>query len=381
MEKVIIIGGGFGGLETALRLKKLNKKIDITLINDSDCFTFIPAIYESAACVMPTSNVCLLISSLLEKNNIHFYNDFVKKVDINNKTISTKNIKSISFDYLVLAVGSDSNFHNIYGAKKNTLPLKNHHDADLINEKIQYLTSTQKSGNIVVCGGGLSGVEFASTLSDYLANKKFHITIVDSKNTILDGMPTKAIELASKILHKKRISILTNTPITEITRNKIYSTKFKISFDLAIWCGGIENNILVKRSKFRKSSKIGFRAKSGGGIIVNDYLQSINSPFVFALGDCVTNKNNSILKTAQNAVYEASFVAYNINAAIRHKELKAFKTKPNKVYCSLGKNNGFLISNNQIKSGKNVRIKKEQLEKKYLNNLKKNILSKNNIYD
>lgn len=393
LKRVVIVGGGFGGVETALRLRKLNRKVEIILVNEDDCFAFAPAFYETAAGELSEGDVCILISKLLSDKGIVYYHDLVQKISLERKEIRTKNMKGLSFDFLVLAVGAKTNFFGIEGVEKNAFSLKTKENAQRIYEYINDALEKGKPHRFVVCGGGLTGVEFAATLKGHilLSCRKFHcnagdfsVTILQGGKTILPGLPKKAIDFAANYLQKLGIKIVTGFQIASIGKNSVVASDGRqIGFDMAVWAGGLRTHDLIVKSGFQYSGALGERGMPGGGMFVNNFLQLKGCGFVFGAGDCicVDDPNNPVVKTAQNAVDQSKIVAYNIDALIKGKKLKNYSQKKNKFFCALGKKMGMLVDGDRVLTGKKIRQKKERLEEKYVARLRKDLLSSKNIYD
>ncbi|RJQ18210.1 hypothetical protein C4573_00625 [Candidatus Woesearchaeota archaeon] len=384
MKKVVILGGGFAGIETALRLKQYKDKIEIIVVNKDDCFTFIPSLYETAAGELSEGDVCVLLSKLLGDKKIHFYHDEVEGVNLEKKFVKTKKAE-IDFDFLVVTVGAETNYFGIPGAEF-LANLKTKDDAESIYEFID-INIGKKPLQFVVCGGGLTGVEFAGTLQDHintvskeknLDKNQYKVTLVERAGSLLPGLPKKAIDYAESYLKNKGIVVNTNMPITKIERNLIYSNETVFPFDLAVWCGGLKTHSVISKSSFPLSEAAGGRGLPGGGMIVNEYLQVKDYLFVFGAGDavCLPEQKVSVIKTAQNAVDQAKYVAYNIHALLGNKKMKKYVQKKNTFYVALGKDMGMHLNGETLKTGKAIKQKKDKLELNYVKILTKGKIPK-----
>lgn len=391
MKKIVVLGGGFAGIETVLRLRRLNKKDEILLINEDDCFAFIPALYETAAGELEESDVCILISALLNHRGIIYYHDTVEKIDLKKKTISTKQLKSIEYDALVMAVGAQTNYYGILGAQKFAFDLKTKADAEKIYQYIHNVLSKKQRHRFVICGAGLTGVEFASTLLDHIhaSCKKlgcsigdYSVTLAQSSGEILSGLPEKARKFALDYLKKKGAKVVTNFRVSKIGKNFVYSKKKKIPADMVVWAGGLKTHELIEENGFAFSGKGGERGTSGGGMLVNDFLQLKGHPEVFGCGDCIAPMDQKLVvaKTAQNAVHEAQTVAYNVNAFVNGKKLRKYRLTQNHFYCALGKNMGMLVEGQKVITGKKIREKKERLERAFVKSLRELKIQTKNVY-
>ncbi len=392
LKRVVVVGGGFGGVETALRLRRLSKSVEVILVNDGDCFAFAPAFYETAAGELSEGDVCILISKLLGGKGIVYYHDAVKKIDLKRKFVQTKNVSEIRFDFLAMACGAQASCHGVLGVQKNAFSLKSKEDAERIFEYTNNVLSQKRPHSFVVCGGGLTGVEFAATLKDHieLSCMKFNcsvsgypVSILQGGKTILPDLPKKAVDFAAKYLLSRGIKIVTGFHIVSVGQKSVTAADGrKIGFDMAVWAGGLRTHDLIVQNGFPFSGAGSGRGLPGGGMLVNNFLQLKGHGFVFGAGDCicVDAPKNPVVKTAQNAVDQAKVVAWNIDALLRGKKLRRYSQARNKFYCALGKNMGMLVDGNRVLTGKKIRQKKERLEEKYVENLRKGLLSKRNIY-
>ena len=382
MKKIVILGGGFAGVVTALQLRHHNNKAEIILISKDDCFVFVPSLYETAAGELSEGDACLLISRLLSHNGITYYHDDVMSLNIDKKAIKTRHLQCIDFDIAVVAIGAESNYYDIQGAEKYTHNLKTKEDSQCIYEYVNNIILSKKPHRFIICGGGLTGVEFTGMLHEHILEScrrlksspsLYKIAIIESSPSILPNLPKSAIDFATGYLKKHGITIHTNSKIIRISKGYISTAEKKIAFDMAVWTGGLKTHHFITDSRLPHSDKASGRGIAGGGMLVNEHLQSINSKIVFGAGDCICPAKQEIhvIKTAQNAVEEAMIVAYNINAILNKKPLKDYIPKANKFYCSLGKKMGIYVSNTKIYTGEHIKRKKDRLEFNYINYLRK----------
>ncbi len=393
MKKVVIAGGGFAGLETALRLRNQNKDVEIILINGDDCFAFVPSLYETAAGELSDGDICILISALVNPLNIIYYHDCVERINLREKFVLTKNKMKIVYDFLVIAVGSETNYYDIHGVKEFAHNLKSKDDAQKIYEYVNNALESKNEHDFVVIGGGLTGVEFAGTLKDHIVESckkfrcspdQFSVTIVHGAETILHGIPAEAVKFATDYLENNGVKILVNSPVVRLSKNVIYTAdKKKIPYDFAVWAGGLKTHMLITKNKLKFSDAYSERAKAGGGMLVNDFLQYIDDESVFGAGDCICPKNQKlpVIKTAQNAVDQSRIVAYNINAKLRRKKMMKYSPINNMFYAALGKRMGVYMFGKKILTGENIKRRKDLLEQSYVANLRKGKISQRNIYD
>ena len=354
-KKIVIVGGGFGGIYTIKNLHKIfhNKnEISITLINKNNYFLFTPLLHEIATGNINPENVIEPIRKVLGCCVDSLVSGRVIKVDNINKFVITTE-GQVPFDYLVLAHGAETNFYNIKGAKENSFTLKSLSDAikiknrciDLIEEasKIKDREERKNKLRFVVVGGGPTGVELVSEMQEFLKNtfSKYYpkdliedisIILVHNGGEVLPQFTRILREKSLKILNKKGIKVLLNTKATEVFDDKIqFENGEYLQSQNIIWVAGI------------KPSSIDFEKDAikdeAGRLVVNKFLELVDYPNIFCLGDsaCFRQGENALPALAQVAVKQAKVVAYNIKQKINNKEPRAFVYKSSGALLSLGK--------------------------------------------
>jgi NADH:ubiquinone reductase (H+-translocating) len=355
IKKIVIVGGGFGGIYTLKNLHKIfhNKnEISITLINENNYFLFTPLLHEIATGNINPENAIEPIRKVLGCCVSSLVSGKVTKVDnINNFVITTEG--QVSFDYLVLAHGAETNFYNIKGAKENSFTLKSLNDAikiknrciELIEEasKIKDREERKNKLRFVVVGGGPTGVELVSEMQEFLKNtfSKYYpkdliedisIILVHNGSEVLPQFPKKIREKSLGILNKKGIKVLLNAKVIEVSHNRINfeNGEYLLSQNI-VWVAGVKPSDIDFEKRVTKDE--------AGRLVVNKYLELLDCPNIFCLGDGASFKQgeNILPALAQVAVKQAKVVARNIKQKINHQEPKAFVYKSSGVLLSLGK--------------------------------------------
>lgn len=337
IKRVVIVGGGFGGLETALRLRDLEKKIEIVLISKNKEFIFKPFLYRVACSRGSFSSISINLKKILHKKNIKFYNEEVVHVKPLEQAVVTITRK-INFDYLIWTVGSVSNDRNIEGVSINALKLQSKLDAIKIRKNLANELEKSKHYNqklkVIICGGGITGVQLASQIADK-TRKRTSVSLIETSERILKAFGLEVSQYATKVLKKKGINIITNKEIKEIDTGRIQFKEGEPAYaGVIIWCGGIKPNPI--------NYKTGLRTNDKGGIMINEHLQS-SHPLIYAVGDCSYQFKNPKPMTAQTAINQGEVVAYNIHADIQKKEKKAYEGKEHPYIISLGKTKAIMI--------------------------------------
>jgi NADH dehydrogenase len=334
--KIVILGGGFGGVYTLKKLSQLlknRKDIEIILINNSNYFLFIPLLHELATGNIYAEN---LVSPLRKiAKNFKLIVDEVIKIDLNKQIVFNKNFE-INYDYLIIALGSKTNFYGIPGAEENSFQLKSldsalrlrRHFIDCF-EKFENFKD-ESYLNFAVVGGGATGVELACEMSDYFyktfayyyspeITKKIKIYLIEKGGSILAQFSEVLRKIALEVLKKKKIEVLLNTGVIEVGKDYLkLDNNQAILTKTIIWTAGIKANLPEIIGEVEKD-KI-------DRLIVNEYFQVKNYHNVFALGDnaCFLQNEKPLPCLAQVAVKEAKNVAQNIYNIINNKPLEKF---------------------------------------------------------
>lgn len=339
MNKIVILGGGFGGLYTAIKLAQFpwqESNPEIVLIDKNDRFLFSPLLYELITDEMQSWEVAPSYYELLSNTSIRFLQDTVIEIDDTTRQISLKNNGDLSYDYLVMALGGKTPVNQVSGASDFAIPFRTLEDAYRVKEKLRVLENSDLEAiRVVVVGGGYSGVELALKVADRLG-KRGKIRIVDRGSEILSDSPEFNRKTAEKALRDRTIWTDLETEVTNITEKDI-SLSYKnqidtIPVDLVLWTVGTKPVMLEKKFPFATNAQ--------GKIEINSYLQVKDNSVVWALGDlveCYDQQGKKLPATAQVAFQQADYCAWNIWATIENKPLLAFKYQPLGEMLALGK--------------------------------------------
>ncbi len=355
-KNIVIIGAGYGGLTAALRLEKLLRKsanYKIHLIDKNPYHTLKTQLHEAA---VRNREVTIPLDRIIKNKNIRFHLGEVKFIDVANRIIhiyDNAEEEKLTFDFLVIAIGSKINFYNIPGMKENSFALQTLHDADLIYEHISKIcASTASKDNelkrkenlrFVIGGGGLSGVEFAGELADHTSKcvtnfginkKEVEIIIIEAADRLVPFMDKEFSERVEKKLIEKGISILKGSKIIKRTSNQIMlSDGSVIQSGNFIWTGGIRVSDLLRSS--------GLQTGLAGKVMVNKFLQSKDDRKIYAIGDSanainpVTNK--PVPAAAQFALQQGRLVAKNIFSEVTDKNKEQYHPQVLGEVVSLGR--------------------------------------------
>lgn len=332
--KIVIAGGGFAGISAGLALVR-NKPADttITLIDRYPFHLFTPSLYEVATSEEPRRNIAIPFYEIF-KNKIDIETDKIEKIDIGKKELVLGKSKT-SFDYLILALGSESAFYGIPGLENFSLPLKTIFDAVKIKDEIHKLTDQkalkEQIVKIIIGGGGFAGTELAAEILGYvkrlskqhkIPRKLFEVFIIQGSDKLLKELDEHVSNFATARLKKLGAEFMFGGHIKEVKEKELMTDKGdKYSFDLLIWTGGVKPSSLLKDS--------GLTLSKSGQVQVNDQLQVKGHPHIFAVGDVAefAKGDKKAPGVAQVAEEEGKIAGENLARLIEKKELKNYKLR------------------------------------------------------
>ena len=324
---ICVLGGGFSGLYTALYLcshpQVKSGKWKITLVEKNDNFLFTPLLYELITGELQRWEIAPTYQKLLAGTPLKFCQQIVKKIDLENRSVALENHDSLSYDYLVLGLGTQNYWADIPGLKNHALTFRTLRDLEKLQANINYLESLDKKHlRVAIIGGGPNGVELSCKLADCL-EKQAEVLLIDRGNQILKGFSKGVRKASYRALGSRSVQLYLNTNVEEIMKNSIIlnhsEQTINVPVDLVIWVAGTQSKPLINSLNCQQSNS--------EKLLVNPSLQLIEYPEVLALGDLaqISNKNKSLPGTAQVAYQQAVCAAKNIAAIIQGKPLKAFK--------------------------------------------------------
>lgn len=342
IKKVVVVGGGFGGVNLIKKLSK-DKNFHITLVDRNNYHFFPPLLYQVATAFIEPSNISYPFRRMFqEKPNLRFHMGSLVRVNPESNTIDT-DTATLSYDYLVLALGTESNFFGIENVKKNSLPMKTVDEA--LNLRNHLLLNMEKAVrardkserekylNIVIAGGGPTGVELAGMLAEMgrnIARKEYpeirnfgsHLYLVDAGPVLLAPMSKKAQEEAYKVLNDLGVQIIMNKAVKDYADGKVLlADGTSINTNALIWASGViarEVPGLPKESITR-----------GRRITVDEYNKVTGTSNIYAIGDIcfqTTDKNfpKGHPQLAQVAIQQGQLLAANLKRLHHNEAIKPF---------------------------------------------------------
>ncbi len=323
---ICIIGGGFGGLYTALYLQKYRhlRNSRITLIEPKDQFLFTPMMYELITDELKEWEIAPTYSSLLAGTNVTWKQSHAKTLNLETQTVVTTAGESLSYDYLVVARGAKSRPIDIPGVDDYALTFRTLADALTLKARLAQLVRVPSSEPIAISiiGGGASGVELAGKVSDYLGDRG-QITLVERGTTILAPFNKALRRLGTRSLARRQINVLTETGVLAVGADSVTlqmgETSKVLTSHLTLWAVGTAPHPWLGEQPVAQNDY--------GQRLTRRSLQLLEHDNVFVLGDGadVRGPNQKPApNTAQAAFQAASRVAANLAAMTRGAQPKPF---------------------------------------------------------
>lgn len=351
---VVILGAGYGGLMTTVRLQKLIgvNEANITLVNKNDYHYETTWLHEASAGTLHHDRVRYPITDVIDRNKVQFVQDTVVKIVPQEQRVILEN-GELLYDYLVVALGFESETFGIKGLKEYAFSIANINAARQIREHIEYQFATYNTEvekrderlTIVVGGAGFTGIEFLGELANRVPElcreydidpKKVRIICVEAAPTALPGFDPELVEYAVGLLERKGVEFRIGTAIKECTPEGIIVAKGdeteEIKAGTVVWAAGVRGSYVIDES--------GFEAMRGR-VKVDPFLRAPGYDNVFIIGDCSLMINEETNRpyppTAQIAMQQGEVCAKNLAVLIRQQgELQPFKPDIKGTVCSLG---------------------------------------------
>jgi demethylphylloquinone reductase len=324
---ICIIGGGFGGLYTALYFSRFSGvrsgKYRVTLIEPNDRFLFSPLLYELITGELERWEIAPSYQKLLAGTRVAFRQQRAIDVDFSNRYVTVDEGDRLTYDYLVFAVGRQNYWADIPGAQTYALPFRTLADAERLMARLELLEASNRERlRLAVIGGGASGVELACKLADRLG-KRGEVCLLDRGGEILKNMPVGARKAALRALNSRRVRLEYFIEVKAINADELTLVRdgnvFVEPIDLVLWTAGTQVRDWIDRLPYQKTD--------GAKLPIRPSLQSVDFPEVLILGDMAEIRNGSKAPpaTAQVAYQQASCAAKNLKAMARGRRLRSFR--------------------------------------------------------
>ena len=351
MSKIVIIGGGFGGLSFLQKARKSDN--EFTLIDKTNHHLFQPLLYQVATAVLSPADITVPIRNLFKNdNNIKITLGEVVDIKRENKQVVLKNDDVIDYDQLIISTGASYSYFGNEDWGKYSNGLKNINDALDIRDKIlkafekaENETDKEKQKkylNFVVIGGGPTGVEVAGSIAEIAfkdINKEYrnfnsndsNVYLIEAGSNILPSYSSKLSNKASKYLKKMGVEIKINEKVEDIEEMLVTTDKGKIESDNIIWAAGNKASSLIELLDTEMDNE--------GRAIINQDCSIKKDDSIYVIGDAANFKGvngEPLPGIAPVAIQQGKYVGYNIQKNISKENRKPFKYRDKGMMATIG---------------------------------------------
>lgn len=326
MKRLVILGGGYGGVKTLLTLleNKVPDDVHITLVDRNPYHSLKTEFYAIAAGTSADRDV--RIPFPIDERVSYVYGE-IKEIDTDNQQIIVENTsQSIFYDYLVIALGCEDNYHGIEGAEQYTYSVQTFSKARYTSFAVNNLKAY---GKVSVVGAGLSGIEVASEIRE--SRPDLNIRLLDRGAAVLAAFDRKIQNYVHEWFVKNDVEVIHHANVEYVEKDGVCNNGVCYVNDVTIWTAGVRPNFLVRQLPFAKDRY--------HKIIVNDYFQIPSAEHIYVVGDCASSVHSP---SAQLAGLQGEQVGHILNAILKGQTPK----KPRHIKLkgslgSLGKSDGF----------------------------------------
>lgn len=344
--KVVILGGGFGGLAAA---RALYKDADVTVVDRHNYQTFLPLLYQVSTAGLAADHVAYPIRGALRKTSVKFRMASPINIDHRNKEVKLDSSEILKFDHLIVALGSVSADFGIPGVKEFALGMKSVSEALTIRAEImrrfedlcRFEDDTKFS--VTVIGGGPTGVEMAGAIAELIRGplksdqaqvaKNINVTLIEAGPRLLPPFAPSLSARTKKDLEKLGVKVLLNTAVKELAHRKIFlKDGTSLQSEVTIWAAG------VKGADAMKDLNLPIEANR---VAVEPTMQVKNYPYLWALGDIAGAKGKdgaALPMVAPVAIQQGKFIAKQIKRISQNKKLEHFKYLDKGSMATIGRN-------------------------------------------
>jgi NADH dehydrogenase len=344
--KVVILGGGFGGLTAARALTKI---ADVTVVDRHNFQTFLPLLYQVSTAGLAADHVAYPIRGALRKTGAKFRMASPISIDHKNKQVKLDSSEVLDFDHLIVALGSTTADFGIPGVNEFSLGMKTVHEALTIRAEVmrrfedlcRFEDNTRFS--ISVVGGGPTGVEMAGAMAELVrgplksdqANAAAHIDVrlIEAGDRLLPPFSPSISARTKKDLEKLGVKVLLNSAVKELEHRKIIlKDGTSLASEITIWAAGVKGSPAMAQLNL---------PIVGNRLSVDQTLQVKNYPNIWALGDIAgaVGKNGKPLPmVAAVAIQQGKFIAKQMQRIIKGLPLKEFSYLDKGSMATIGRN-------------------------------------------
>lgn len=350
-KRIVILGAGYGGLRTLKKLQGLKPNAEIIIVNKNDYHCETTSLHEVAAGRTEANKICYPVSYVVNPRLATFIQDAVIRVNTDDQTVALEKQGDISYDYLLIALGFESESFGVEGVNEYAFPISDIPSVEKIRRHIETQfekwQDSQKDEllTIVVGGAGFTSFEFLGELTNQLPSllnryhvprEKVRIVCIEASPEVLPMFDRKLANYGTEKLEKRGVEFVVGR-VTKVTPDRIFykneDALSEIKTTTLIWGAGVRGSSVIKASGFEEKR---------GRVMVNDDLTVPGHKNILIIGDCSAVNdpatNRPYPTSAQIAMQQADCAAVNLKSLVDGQPLKKFEYKPKGTVCSLGNN-------------------------------------------
>lgn len=323
-ERVLIIGGGFGGVKAALELAD-DPRFTVTLLSDDSDLRYYPTLFHTAT-GGKRANSSIPLARIFKNKDITLIQDSALSIDRKKKLITTKSQASYAYDSLIIGLGVVTNYFGIPGLAEFSYSIKTQSEAARFKAHLhnQLLSDHKPDLNYVIVGAGPTGIELAGALPGYLkqimrshgiAKRAIHIDLIEAAPRLLPRMPKDTSRAVKRQLSRLGVKLFLGSIVQGETADELTVSGKSIRSHTVVWTAGVTNHPFFTDNHFVTMGR--------GKIAVDAYLQADDN--IFVIGD---NANTPYSGLAQTALHDGHFVAANLKRRSSGKHLKSYVARP-----------------------------------------------------
>lgn len=350
-KKIVILGAGYGGLRTLKRLQAMHPDAELVIVNKNDYHCETTSLHEVAAGTTEAQKICYPIENVIDLRQTTFIKDKVSTIDRERKQVILESHKQLSYDFLLIALGFESETFGICGIDEHSLAISDIPSVEHIRTHIEHELVQWKNDHdprhlrIVVGGAGFTSFEFLGEITNRLPEfaaqlqidqKDIEIICIEPSPNVLPMFDRNLAGYASDKLAARGVTFVIGR-VNRVTENSVCYKNEQgegcLETGTFIWTGGVRGSSVIDSSGFKQIR---------GRVSVNDDLSVPGNPEILIIGDCsaITDPltGRPFPATAQIAMQQADTAAYNLNALVSGQPLVSFRYKFKGTVCSLGRN-------------------------------------------
>jgi NADH:ubiquinone reductase (H+-translocating) len=322
-QKILVVGGGFGGIKVALELSKSDdSKFDLTLVSDQANFRYYPALYRTATGGVAAGSSIPLMTILSDKK-VKIIQGTAEVIDRKAQTLTLADGEVLDYDIVILGLGVVTNYFGIPGMENFSYSIKSFDAIKRFKEHLHNQIEDERRPdlNYVIVGAGPTGIELAGALPEYLRKvmeihgveqKAVYIDLIEAAPRLLPRMPQSVSLHVARRLRRKGVKLYTDSAVQGVAADQLIVGGSPIKSHTVVWTAGITNHPFFKNN--------GFMLTPHGKVATNLYLEADDN--VFVVGD---NANTPYSGMAQTAMHDGEYVAHVIKRRAKGKDPRSYQ--------------------------------------------------------